>query len=159
MARPTWFHIAGNPEKELIGGIWAIGNAFVWWAMLPMMGWCAVRGARTGDPRLGLLATMGLGLWLFWILQPRGQTFMHYMLTSIPFVAIALAAFLWAAWQRTDDALADGPLMPTPVRRGFVVGYLGLAVAWFAFYYQLFVSILVPLWYFKLHVWFGEIWL
>ena len=98
---------------------------------------------RTGDARLGLLATMGLGLWLFWALQPRSLTFMHYMFTSIPFVAIALAAWLWSLWQAPDATTEEPPLMSTTARRSFVVGYLGLAVAWFGFYYPLFVSILL----------------
>lgn len=165
MARPVWYYIGVEREQGLLGGVWAIGNAFIWWATLPALIGSAIAARRLRDSRFALLALMGLGLWLMWGIQPRALMFMHYMLPTIPFVCLAVAAFCHHSWQ-PDASVEDGsdrastaPIFRQGLRRAGVVTYLGLVVGWFVFYYPLLTSSLVPLPFFKLHIWFGDIWL
>jgi dolichyl-phosphate-mannose--protein O-mannosyl transferase len=149
MARPVWY--AFWIKAPVVQGVWAIGNAAIWWASVPALVGAAWAGWK-GDRALGLLAVLGLGSWLAWAVQPRALTFMHYYLATIPFACVALAAYGMRWWH------GGGPF-DRPAAR-LVVAAFGLAVvAWFVAYYPLLSGLPTTEDVLMRRVWFGAAWL
>ncbi len=169
MLRPVWyfFEQTGPRGAETVRGIWCIGNAFVWWAILPTMAiatWQAIRFRRAN---LALLCLLGLGQWLCWLAKARGLNFMHYLFEAIPFVCIALAYFMVTLWcgergKATDGGennKENGPPGNREHWRTFVLSYLQAHLLWFIFYYPLLSAYPIPGRYSQMHFWLGRIWI
>ncbi len=147
MAQPTWYDFRYDAATHTLRGVWAIGNAAVWWAAVPALAWVAWRAARARDWPLASVPALGLGLWLVWAVQPRAVTFMHYMLEAIPFACVAIALAAIALWDTRK-----------PVARAAVVAYATLAVAWLAFFHPLLVARPVTPEAYTARMWYIEGW-
>ncbi|MBC8143347.1 MAG: phospholipid carrier-dependent glycosyltransferase [Armatimonadetes bacterium] len=161
MLRPVWYYFnsVGSQGHETVRGIWCIGNAFVWWAILPTMAvaaWQAVRMRRTN---LGFLALMGLGQWFCWLAKARGLNFLHYLFEIIPFVCIGLAYFLITLWNGVGKEKYGTNKPFVAYYRIGVAAYAGLMVGWFIFYYPLLSAFPIPGWYSGWHFWLKLIWI
>ena len=155
MMKPVWYGFW--IKSPTVTGVWAIGNAAVWWASVPALA-AAAHAGRKGQAGLGFVALLGFGAWLAWAVQPRSLTFMHYYLTTIPFACIALAGIGGAWWRGVG--VAGGPAaLEGAAARVVVCGFAVAAVAWFAFYYPLLSAWPVSETVLKTHVWFGDAWL
>lgn len=113
--------------------VYAIGNPAFWWAALPVLLALVVQRARAfgrGVPiggHAGTVILLGfLGQWVPWAL-PRRPAFLYYLLSALPFAALAVA------WMAALAARRIG-------RAGSVVR-LGYALALVAF-----AAWLYPLW-------------
>jgi Gpi18-like mannosyltransferase len=175
MFRPTWYYFhdfKGEGGLQGIAGVWAIGNAAIWWASIPALAYVGYLAWRDRLKNLGMVAVLGLGLWLMWGVQPRPLLYMHYMLETIPFACIAIAYIVYICWY--GDSSVSRPHTPDTVapagqlirwmysygaRRTFVILY-GIAVAlWFIFYYPLLSAWCISWPYYNWHVWFGRAWI
>ncbi len=169
MLRPVWyfFEQSGQSGKETVRAIWCIGNAFIWWAILPtltMASWQSIRFRRSN---LGLVCLLGLGQWFCWLVKARGLNFMHYLFEVIPFVCIAIAYFMVTLWdeggaERRKERLASNDDIPAEREeqwRVIVGSYLLAAVAWFIFYYPMLTAYPIAGAYSSMHFWLGRIWI
>jgi dolichyl-phosphate-mannose--protein O-mannosyl transferase len=168
MLRPVWYFYeqSGARGAEKVSGIWCIGNAFLWWAMIPSLAtatWLAVR-YRRGN--LALLCLLGLGQWFCWLAKARGLNFMHYMFEVIPFVCIAVAYFMVTLWSGrvethggSDDLRGDIPEEKREPWRTIVLSYLTAALLWFVFYYPMLTAYPISTRYSQLHFWLDRIWI
>ncbi len=94
--RPVWMwtSTAGGVHRD----IYAVGNPVVWWtgllALLGLARLCLMRRAHgRGDGHAAVVLLLGFfGQWLPWAL-PRRPAFIYYMLSALPFAAMAAA---WA---------------------------------------------------------------
>jgi len=146
MLRPVWYYFTSKDGTDT--GIWAIGNAAIWWASIPALLGAAYLARKERSAALGLVATLGLGMWLAWAIKPRPLDFMHYFFECVPFVCIALA-YLGARLYHSGDIL----------QRRFAIGFAVAAAAWFIFYYPLLSALTVPDAYFRLHIWLDRLWI
>lgn len=129
MGRPVWYFVSELPPGGL-KAVWAIGNACLWWATVPALMTATGLAVWHRSRPWAWVAAFGLALWLFWGLQPRHHTYMHYMLPAVPFVCMALGRGLTRLW---EGAL---PLTRRE-QRWMAVAYGALCVAWFVFYFPL----------------------
>ncbi|MDB5098704.1 MAG: hypothetical protein JWM80_3125 [Cyanobacteria bacterium RYN_339] len=167
MLRPTWyyFHDWKDAPPKGISGVWAIGNAFIWWSTVPALAYTAYLAWRDKLKSLGTLALMGFGLWAMWGVQPRPLLYMHYMFETIPFLCIALAYIFYMMWngQSVDpEPAAEGapaPLFTQQQMRTLVSFHVGLIVCWFIFYYPLLAAWPIPWNYYNWHIWFSRAWI
>ena len=102
MLRPTWYHF-NDLKNGTVMGVWAIGNAFIWWLSVPALGYVGYLAWRDRLKSLGLITLMGFGLWLMWGVQPRPLLYMHYMFETIPFACIALAYIGYQLWNGESE--------------------------------------------------------
>ena len=101
MLRPTWYYFhdwKDTPGMTGVSGVWAIGNAFIWWSAIPALLYACFLAWRDAIRALGVCALLGLGLWIMWGVQPRPLLYMHYMFETIPFACIALAYIGYLFW-------------------------------------------------------------
>jgi Gpi18-like mannosyltransferase len=172
MLRPTWyyFHDWKDLPPKGIGGVWAIGNAFIWWVTVPALLYAAYLGWRDKLKSLGMLVLMGFGLWAMWGVQPRPLLYMHYMFETIPFLCIILAYLFYQLWYGEAEAPAaveggEGevavvkPALSQKQQRAIVVVHVALIVGWFIFYYPLLAAWPIPWSYYNLHIWFSRAWI
>jgi Gpi18-like mannosyltransferase len=191
MLRPTWYYFhdwKDTPGLSGVSGVWAIGNAFIWWTSIPALLYAAYFAWRDQAKALGVAAMLGIGLWAMWGVQPRPLLYMHYMFETIPFACIALAYIGYVFWNghagtepvtaaaatsggagapageavgpAADAVPADGPpALDMRTRRLLVLGLGSLIVLWFAFYYPLLAAIPIPWPFYNWHVWFGRAWI
>ncbi|MDX1932756.1 MAG: phospholipid carrier-dependent glycosyltransferase [Capsulimonadales bacterium] len=145
MLRPTWYHFHGANNSST--GIWAIGNAVLWWTSVPVLAATALLAVRERIHALGVVSLLGFGMWLCWGIKARPLVFTHYYFEAIPFACIALAYLGWRLWQSGDESA-----------RRFVSTIAKLAGFWFIFYYPLLSAQPIPDWYFRLHLWLDRIW-
>lgn len=145
MLRPTWYHFEGKDGKT--EGIWAIGNAFIWWGGIPALICALYLAWREKRPALGVVVLFGLGMWLCWGIKPRPLIFMHYLFEAIPFFCIALSYIGWRIWDSRDET-----------SRFLVQMYAGLITFWFIFYFPLLTALGIPDWYFRMHLWLDNLW-
>ena len=116
MLAPPWYSFNLDPSRDLVFPVLLVGNALVWWAALPAIGYALWRWR---DLRFRLLAALALGPWLMWAPLSSNASLMHYFLESIPPVC-AILGLVIARWR--------------PVA---VFGYLGLALAWSVYFHPL----------------------
>jgi Gpi18-like mannosyltransferase len=168
MLRPTWYYFhdwKGAPVAGL-SGIWAIGNAAIWWASIPALVYVAWLGWRDRLVSLGATALLGIGLWAMWGVQPRPLLYMHYMFETIPFACIALAYIGYVFWHGAPEAAQADPSETAPrqlggqrLRRGLVIAHAVLVVGWFLFYYPLLSASPISWDFYNRHIWFGRSWI
>ena len=148
MLRPTWYYYETVNGRS--SGIWAIGNAAIWWASVPALlctGFLALQERRSS---LAIVTLFGLGMWLAWGIKARPLVFMHYYFEAVPFICIALAYLGWRLWQAGKSQ---------PSARRFVIVYASAVGTWFLFYYPLLSAYPVSDLYFRLHLWLDRIWI
>jgi dolichyl-phosphate-mannose--protein O-mannosyl transferase len=166
MLRPTWYYFH-DLKNGTVAGVWAIGNAFIWWATVPALGYAAYLAWRDKLKSLGMLALMGFGLWGMWGVQPRPLLYMHYMFETVPFLCIALAYIFYQMWYGTSEdptpapegTVAPAPLFTRTQLRTLVCVHVGLIVCWFIFYYPLLAALPIPWNYYNAHIWFSRAWI
>jgi hypothetical protein len=168
MLRPTWYYFhdwKGSPMNGL-SGIWAIGNAAIWWASIPALIYVAYMGWRDRMVSLGATALLGIGLWAMWGVQPRPLLYMHYMFETIPFACIALAYIGYVFWHGAPEEAQTDPSEAVQrqrggqrLRRGLVIAHAALIVGWFIFYYPLLSASPISWDYYNRHIWFGRSWI
>lgn len=169
MLRPVWYFYeqTGSEGAAKVLGIWCIGNAFIWWAIIPSMAigtWIAIR-FRRGN--LALLCLLGLGQWFCWLAKARGLNFMHYLFETIPFVCIAIAYFMVTLWCGSSRETTKGskglskdiPAEKRELWRTVVLSYLLATLLWFIFYYPMLTAYPIPVRYSQLHFWLDRIWI
>ena len=169
MLRPVWYYYEayGQPGQEMVRDIWCIGNAFIWWAMIPVMLFGTILAVRYRRSHLGLLCLLGLGQWFCWLAKARGLNFMHYLFEAIPFVSIALAYFLVTLWEfeaekkPVENQYLDGdtPVNTNETWRIIVASYVMATLFWFLFYYPVLTATPIPSQYSQMHYWLGRIWI
>ncbi len=124
MLRPTWYYFhdwKDIPGRTGISGVWAIGNAFIWWASIPALLFAAWHAQRDNLRSLGMISAFGLALWIMWGVQPRPLLYMHYMFESIPFACMALAYIGYVFWTGTSEGEGEQPAVAEPVAAAPVV--------------------------------------
>ena len=149
MVRPTWyfFEQTGGSDKP-ISGIWAIGNAALWWASVPAFLGAGYLACREKSSALGFMVLLGLGQWLTWGIEPRPLVFMHYYFESMPYACVILAYFLYRMWNSREEKY-----------RLMASTYLSFVVGWFIYYYPLLTAYPVSPRYFQGHLWLGKPWI
>lgn len=109
LRRPValWFDDAGGTYRHIM----AVGNPLTWWAGMAAVAGMAVTWARSGwrlrRPEPVLLAAAG-ATYLPWMILSgdRSQTFLWYLLPTVPFVCAALGVVAAWAWARTSTRVA-----------------------------------------------------
>jgi dolichyl-phosphate-mannose-protein mannosyltransferase len=130
--RPTWYHF--TVHDGWIRGIVALGNPALWWLSVPITLWALVSGVAERDPRRLFCGLGFLCLYLPWGLSPRTLNYNHYLFEAIPYACLSMGLFLDMLWPK-DKLLA--------------VGYLGLVIALFLFFYPFLAGVPVPQdWYY-----------
>lgn len=166
MLRPTWYYFH-DWKNGTISGVWAIGNAFIWWTSMPALAYVGFLAWRDRLKSLGLITLMGFGLWVMWGVQPRPLLYMHYMFECIPFACIGLAYLCYLLWHgeseetlatETGAATASAPLN-SRMRQAIAMALVALIAAWFLFYYPLLSAQPIPWSFYNLHLWFGKAWI
>ena len=165
MLRPVWyFYEAGRSNGvDTVRAIWCIGNAFLWWAIVPALSVCSYLAVRFKRANLGLIPLLGLGQWFCWLAKARGLNFMHYLFEAVPFVCIALAYLLVTLWYARDKGAdtrhenAAGDLSGT--WRMIVLCYLTTILFWFLYYYPMLTAYPIRSDYSSPHFWLGRIWI
>jgi dolichyl-phosphate-mannose--protein O-mannosyl transferase len=104
--------------------IYDAGNIVLFWGALVAFVWCAIAAVRTRSVALGFVVFAALAQYVAWIPISRVLFFYHFF-TVLPFYLLALAAGLAYLW-------GTG-------RSRWVIGYLAVAAAAFAYFYP-FVS-------------------
>lgn len=140
MIRPTWYYY--HSGKEGVSGILALGNPTLWWASMPALAGMMVVAWRQKLWMGWFVVLLGLGMYLPWAVQPRSLLFMHYMLETLPFAALALAYFLERLWRHPD--------WESPAST-----YLLLSVGLFLFFYPLLSALPIPEAFYRMHIWFS----
>jgi dolichyl-phosphate-mannose--protein O-mannosyl transferase len=124
-AHPIWYSWALGPEGTT--GLLSIGNALLWWAAVAAWVVLGVLAVLRRDWRLGLSPALVGMLYLPWLLTSR-QTYIHYMVPVIPFMAIMVATALsrisGAAWA------ARGEPVPSVAGAGEHGGRRRRVLAW-----------------------------
>jgi len=121
--KPVYWYF-GQSDAGANGYIYDAGNIALFWAALVATVWCAVAAIRARSVALGFVVFAMLAQYVAWIPISRVLFFYHFF-TALPFYLLALACWLAYLWETR--------------RRAFVVTYLGVAVAVFAYFYP-FVS-------------------
>jgi dolichyl-phosphate-mannose--protein O-mannosyl transferase len=121
----------------------ALANPFIWWPAEIVLLLLAVRWLQSRFTRRKVTARMRLSnaekfaltwfiaTWLPWLLSPRAQTFLYYMLPVLPALFIALAAFVQRNPRRwavpvliTAAVLSLALLYPLTILLPMPAGYL-----------------------------------
>jgi dolichyl-phosphate-mannose--protein O-mannosyl transferase len=130
LRRPVtyWFDDVGGTYRHIV----ALGNPFVWWPGLLALGglfvtwWRASWGLRRPEPVILAAAASTYLPWLV-LSGDRSQTFLWYLLPTVPFVCVALGTWAAWAWERMSTRVA-------------IAAYGVLVIATFAFFAPVLVA-------------------
>jgi dolichyl-phosphate-mannose-protein mannosyltransferase len=131
LKRPVayWFADEGGAYREIL----AMGNPVAWWPGLVALAGLVVTWWRSGwsvlRPELVILAAAA-STYLPWLILSgdRSQTFIWYLLPTIPFLCLALGFFAALAWERIRWRVA-------------AAAYSLVLIASFGFYLPLLVAL------------------
>ncbi|MDQ1530739.1 MAG: dolichyl-phosphate-mannose-protein mannosyltransferase [Microbacteriaceae bacterium] len=136
-----------------------IPNPLIWYAGIAAAIYLIVRLIRRREWQAGMLL-MGIAAgYLPWLAYPRRTMFFFYSIAFEPYLVIGLAAVIGlmvlrpSAVDSPDAILAAEARYGMKVRRGLVVGFLGLAVLVSAFFYPLDTGMQTPYWFWHIHMW------
>ncbi|MDQ6859170.1 MAG: phospholipid carrier-dependent glycosyltransferase, partial [Chloroflexota bacterium] len=121
--KPVYWYF-GQSDNGNNAYIYDAGNIALFWAALVGTVWCAIAAIRARSVVLGSVVFAMLVQYVAWIPISRVLFFYHFF-TALPFYLLLLSLWLAYLWETG--------------RRGFVVGYLGVAAAAFLYFYP-FVS-------------------
>jgi dolichyl-phosphate-mannose--protein O-mannosyl transferase len=131
LKRPVayWFSDAGGSYREIL----ALGNPAVWWpgavalAALVLTWWRSGRRAVRPEP---VIIAAALSTYVPWLVLSgdRSQTFIWYLLPTIPFLCLAIAAVVAISWG-------------TIAGRAASAAYAVVVLATFGFYLPLLVAL------------------
>jgi dolichyl-phosphate-mannose-protein mannosyltransferase len=139
-----WFADEGGAYREIL----AMGNPVAWWPGLVALLGLVVTWWRTGwsvwRPEVVILAAAA-STYLPWLVLSgdRSQTFIWYLLPTIPFLCLALGFFAALAWERVRWRVAAGT-------------YALLLIASFGFYLPLLVALPISPDAWRLHIPFRD---
>jgi dolichyl-phosphate-mannose--protein O-mannosyl transferase len=110
LKRPVayWFSDEGGSYREIL----ALGNPAVWWpgavALLALLGTWWRSGWALSRPEPVILAAAA-STYLPWLILSgdRSQTFIWYLLPTVPFLCLALATFVAMSWSRVAGRAAS----------------------------------------------------
>jgi dolichyl-phosphate-mannose-protein mannosyltransferase len=111
LRRPVayWFADEAGVYREIM----ALGNPVVWWPGLVALAGLVVTWARAGwgwlRPEPVILGAAG-ATYLPWLILSgdRSQTFLWYLLPTVPFVCLAIGCFVAWGWIRLSGRVAAG---------------------------------------------------
>lgn len=156
--RPTsFFYESPEPAQQACGSdhcsqaITSLGNPLIWWlgciAVVAAIVWIVRR-------RDAIFAATLTGLaagWLPWFLFPERTIFTFYAIVMLPFVALTLT-WAGARFLGLDDP--DAAFGDAARWRQVTVGVAGaLIVLVTAFFYPIWTAMVVPFWFWQLHMW------
>jgi dolichyl-phosphate-mannose--protein O-mannosyl transferase len=104
-----WFSDEGGTYREIL----AMGNPVAWWpGLVALIGlaftwWRASWALWRPEPVILAAASSTFLPWLV-LSGDRGQTFIWYLLPTIPFLCLALGSFAALAWERVRWRVAAG---------------------------------------------------
>ena len=122
-----WYYGASEGGGSAV--IYDAGNVVLFWGGLAAVIWCAIAAVRARSLALGLVVFALAVQLVAWVPISRVLFFYHFF-TALPWYFLALTAALVYLRERGRGAL--------------VAGYLGLAVAAFAFFYPFVSGLPVP---------------
>jgi dolichyl-phosphate-mannose-protein mannosyltransferase len=139
-----WFTDEGGTYREIL----AMGNPVAWWpGIVALLGlvvtwWRSGWGVMRPEP---VILSAAASTYLPWLVLSgdRSQTFIWYLLPTIPFLCLALGFFAAAAWERTATRVA-------------AAAYALLLVASFGFYLPLLVALPLSPDAWRLHIPFRD---
>jgi dolichyl-phosphate-mannose--protein O-mannosyl transferase len=130
LQRPVayWFSDEGGAYREIL----ALGSPVFWWAGILALGGLVVTWWRSGFGWLRpepVIVAAAASTYLPWLVLSgdRSQTFLWYILPTVPFLALALGTLAAWAWERTAGRVAVG--VSALVVLGAFVFWLPLATA------------------------------
>ena len=164
----------GNPGGECAEAITALGNPAIWWPAalgLLLVIWGA---ARHRDWRAWAILTGYLGLYVPWLAYPHRTIFTFYTIAFVPFVCLA---WVYALGRLTGHvralppvpyATADGavvipePPQPHTISAGGRIAWTAALAAVFivfVFFLPIWTGMEVPKWFWRSHMWLGNLWI
>ena len=109
LKRPVayWFSDEGGVYREIM----ALGNPVVWWAGVVARRGLAITWWRSGIALLRpepVILAAALSTYVPWLILSgdRSQTFLWYLLPTVPFLCLALGTFAAWAWSRASWRIA-----------------------------------------------------
>lgn len=139
--RPVWYYTWN--EGETVANIYANGNTVLCLAFVPAVIVVGTRWLMKRDPAGIVLAIGFFGQWLPWALVPR-ISFAYHFLPAVPFGCLAIAVILVALF---DRGVAG---------RVVAAGYLGLALAFFIYFYPIYAAVPITVQHFEHRVWLKD---
>jgi dolichyl-phosphate-mannose--protein O-mannosyl transferase len=139
-----WFADESGVYREIL----AMGNPVAWWAgIVALIGlvaswWRSGWGILRAEPVILAAAVSTYVPWLV-LSGDRSQTFIWYLLPTIPFLCLALGFFAAAAWERTATRVA-------------AAAYALVLLASFGFYLPLLVALPISPDAWRLHIPFRD---
>jgi dolichyl-phosphate-mannose--protein O-mannosyl transferase len=136
-----------------------IPNPLIWYAGIAAAIYLLVRLIRRHEWQTGLLLMGVAAGYLPWLLFPKRTMFFFYSIAFEPYLLIGLAAVIGLMVLRPGDADSPDEILAAEarygmkVRRGIVIGFLGLAVLVSAFFYPIDTGMQTPYWFWHLHMW------
>ena len=136
LIRPVWFYF--QKSNDLVYGILAIGNPFIWWPALILLFWGAWNYLKSKNKMI-LFCLLGFAFNFFpWIFIDRIK-FNYYFLPALFFEILILAYFLGLKWDKYKK---------------YILIYLALVIITFLFYYPIMTDWPMTNEYHKMHLWF-----
>jgi dolichyl-phosphate-mannose--protein O-mannosyl transferase len=136
-----------------------IPNPLIWYACWAAAIYLLVRLIRRHEWQAGLLLLGIAAGWFPWLLYPKRTMFFFYTIAFEPYLILCLAAVIGlmvvrpAAVSSPDELVAAEARYGLKVRRGIVIGFLGLAVVVSAFFFPLDTGMQTSYWFWHIHMW------
>jgi len=136
LIRPVWFYF--QKVDDLVYGIIAVGNPFIWWPALITLFWSVWNYLKTKNKMI-LFCLLGFAFNYFpWIMIERIK-FNYYFLPALFFEILILAYFLGTNWSK---------------HKKYILIYLALVIITFLFYYSIMADWPMTNEFHKMHLWF-----
>jgi dolichyl-phosphate-mannose--protein O-mannosyl transferase len=167
LARPTSMYWDGASSaggdgcrfRVCASAITDLPNPLIWYAGIAATVYLLVRFIRRHEWQAGLILMGYVGGYLPWLLYPKRTMFFFYSIAFEPYLVLCLAATLGllvlrpAAIDSPDEIVAAEARYGMRVRRGIVIGFLGIAVLLSAFFFPLDSAMQTPYWFWQAHMW------
>ncbi len=128
--RPVWFAYEGG--EGWVKGVLATGNLVIFWPLIPAAVVVLLRKRKEK-----IVSALAISVLLFWLMFfPLRATTAYNIAPILPLGILLITGLL--------EQLG---------RRWLTIGYVAAAVAFFIFFYPLLTGIVIPDWYYRLHIW------